>query len=274
MPRTRYRLAVVAVLALAGVGAVRFVGGSQAATGEHRAQPAGARAATPVDPPVVSLGANQSGTVPSDRPLQVTVANGTLSAVGVEDGEGQPVPGDVTADGSAWRSSQPIVPLTAFTVRVSAVGTDRHPFEQTLSVTSAAPSNVLHATLSPGDDEIVGIGMPAVVAFDRPVAKADRAAVEARLTVSANPPAEGDWRWITPALVHWRPATYWPPGTEVDVRSDLRGLRVGDAWGADVRTVHFRIGDAHVTTVDVATHQMTVTENGKVVRVIPASGTT
>jgi lipoprotein-anchoring transpeptidase ErfK/SrfK len=109
------------------------------------------------------------------------------------------------------------------------------------------------------------------VAFDRPVGRADRPAVEARLAVVANPPTEGDWRWITPSLVHWRPAAYWRPGTEVDVRSDLRGLQVGDAVGADERRVHFRIGEAHVTTVDVARHEMTVTEDGRVVRVIPAS---
>ena len=272
MSRTPYRLAVVAALALAGVSVVRFVSGSEAATGERRALPAATAAdAAPVDPPVVSLGADQAGTVPSDRPLEVTVANGTLSAVGVEDGQGQPAPGDVTADGTAWRSSQPLVPQTAYTVRVSAIGTDQRPFEQTLAVKSAAPSTVLHATLSPGDGDVVGIGMPAAVSFDRPVAKADRGAVEARFTVSANPPTEGDWRWITPALVHWRPAAYWQPGTEVDVRSDLRGLKVGDAWGADERAVHFRIGDAHVSTVDVATHQMTVTENGRVVRAIPVS---
>jgi len=140
-----------------------------------------------------------------------------------------------------------------------------------LPVTTTAPPPVIHATLSPGDGDVVGVGMPAVVTFDRPVAKADRPAVEARLSVTANPPAEGDWRWITATLVHWRPAVYWQPGTEVDVRSDLRGLQVGGAWGADERTVRFRIGDAHVTTVNVASHQMTVTENGRIVRVIPAS---
>jgi len=273
MPRTRYRLAVVAVVAFAAVSAIRFVGGTQAATGERERQsaPAETATATPADPPVVSLGADPSGTVAADRPLQVSVADGTLTDVAVEDGQGQALLGDMATDGLGWRSSQPLVPQTAYTVRVSAVGVDQRPFEQTLAVTSSAASAVLHATLSPGDGEVVGVGMPAVVTFDRPVAAADRQAVENRLSVSTNPPVEGAWRWITPARIHWRPATYWQPGTEVGLRSDLRGLRVGEAWGADERTVHFRIGDAHVTTIDVATHQMTVTDNGQVVRVIPAS---
>jgi lipoprotein-anchoring transpeptidase ErfK/SrfK len=219
----------------------------------------------------MSVTTDQSGTVPSDRPLEVSVANGTLSAVAVEDDQGQPVPGEVTADGRGWRSSGPPVPQTPYTIRVTALGADGRSVDQTFPVTSAAPTSALHATLSPGDGDVVGIGMPAVVTFDRPVAKADRPAVEARLTVTAAPATEGDWRWITPAIVHWRPAAYWQPGTEVEVRSDLRHLKVGDAWGTDVHSVHFRIGDAHVTTVDVASHQMTVTQNGQVVRVIPAS---
>jgi lipoprotein-anchoring transpeptidase ErfK/SrfK len=273
MSRTGYRLAVVALLALAGAAAVRFMGGSEAAVGDRPVVPAAARAqaVAPVAPPVVSVGADQSGTVPADRPLEVGVADGTLSSVAVEDGRGQPVPGEMTADGRGWRSSEPPVPQTAYTVRVTALGADGRSVERTLAVMSGAPSTALHATLSPGDGDVVGIGMPAVVSFDRPVATADRPAVEARLRVTANPAAEGDWRWISPSLVHWRPAVYWQPGTEVDVRSDLRGLKVGDAWGTDQRSVHFRIGDAHVTTVDVASHQMTVTENGRVVRVIAAS---
>ncbi|MDQ1492400.1 MAG: hypothetical protein QOJ23_4914, partial [Actinomycetota bacterium] len=173
MPRTRYRVAGVAVVALVAVSVVRFVGGSEAATGDRKPV-AAAATVTSADPPAVSLGADQSGTIPSDRPLQVSVTNGTLTDVAVEDGQGQPVPGDVAADGRGWHSTEPPVPETAYTVRVSAVGVDQRPFEQTLTVTSSAPSAVLHATLSPGDGEVVGIGMPAVVTFDRPVAAADR----------------------------------------------------------------------------------------------------
>jgi lipoprotein-anchoring transpeptidase ErfK/SrfK len=46
---------------------------------------------------------------------------------------------------------------------------------------------------------------------------------------------------------------------------------VGDAWGEGERTVRFKIGEARISTVDVAAYQMTVTENGQVLRVMPAS---
>jgi lipoprotein-anchoring transpeptidase ErfK/SrfK len=201
----------------------------------------------------------------------VAVANATLTGVAVEDPQGQAVPGNLATDGATWQSAEPLAPRTTYTVRVSALGTDQRPFDQTLTVTSSAPSAVLHATLSPGDGEVVGIGMPAVVSFDRPVAAADRSAVEQRLTVSTNPAVEGAWRWITPARVHWRPSVYWQPGTEVTLHSDLKGLQIGDASGADERTIHFRIGAAHVSSIDANTHQMTVTAEGQVVKVMPVS---
>jgi lipoprotein-anchoring transpeptidase ErfK/SrfK len=273
MARTRNRLLVVVVAALAAASAVRFVGGSEASTSpEREALPAKAAAkVTPAPPPVVSVEADPGGVVPWDRPLLVKVSNGSLNGVSVLDGQGQALPGDVIADTGVWQSSQTLVPETLYTVEVSALGTDQEPFEQSVTVTSSAPTTVLRATLSPAQGEVVGIGMPAVASFNRAVAKADRPAVEQRLVVTTNPPVEGDWRWITPARAHWRPASYWQPGTEVSVHSDLRGLRVGDAWGADERTVAFRIGDAQISTVDVSTHQMTVTKNGQVEKVIPIS---
>jgi lipoprotein-anchoring transpeptidase ErfK/SrfK len=43
-------------------------------------------------------------------------------------------------------------------------------------------------------------------------------------------------------------------------------------WGAGQPTAHFTVGDARISTANLATHQMTVTENGKVVANYPMSG--
>jgi lipoprotein-anchoring transpeptidase ErfK/SrfK len=257
----------VAVVAFAVVVAPLAPDGSPAETS------AGGRGRAPAVvklEPIVSVVAEPDGAVPWDQPLRVTVANGRLGAVSVADADGQALPGGTSPEGTAWQSAGTLVPQSAYTVRVSVTGADGHSTEQSLVVrATAAP--VLRATLSPGDGEVVGIGMPAVVTFNRPVPPAERSAVEQRLAVSTTPPVLGAWRWINSARVHWRPAVYWQPGTEVTVHADLRRLQVGSAWGVDERTARFRIGAAHISTVDVATHQMTVTENGQVVNVIPIS---
>ena len=283
MPRTRYQIIFAVVALLAAAGAVRLVVNSEAATSRDVAQadrasdygdgelaaPGGGEDRLPA--PEASVELDDAGNAPADRPLVVRVTNGSLTGVTVEDPEGDALAGDLTADGMTWQSSDPPVPHTAYVVRLSALTIDQRPYDQTINVTSGPPSAWLKATLSPNDNEVVGIGMPAVVSLNRAVAAADRPAVEERLSVTTNPVVEGDWRWITPSRVHWRPATYWQPGTEVSVRSDLRNLKVGDAWGADEKTVTFKIGPARVSTVDVATFTMTSTENGEVVRVMPAS---
>ena len=284
MPRTRYQIVFAAVAVLATAGAVGFVISSEAATGggpareaEQAANLENGELAAPGEgddaapPPAASVETDQAGNAPSDRPLVVRLTDGSLTGVTVEDPTGQGLAGDLTADGLAWQSSEPPAPHTAYTVRVSALAADQQPVDQTLNVTSGPPSAWLRATLTPNDNEVVGIGMPAVVAFNRAVAPADRASVEQRLSVTTNPPVEGDWRWITPSRVHWRPATYWQPGTEVSVGSDLQGLKVADAWGEGQKAIHFKIGPARVSTVDVASYQVTSTENGQVVKVMPAS---
>jgi lipoprotein-anchoring transpeptidase ErfK/SrfK len=73
--------------------------------------------------------------------------------------------------------------------------------------------------------------------------------------------------------VHWRPPSYWKPGTSVTVGADLQGLSFGRSiWGGAGRhQTSFHIGDAHVSEVDVATHEMHVYDNGTLIKTFPVS---
>ena len=82
----------------------------------------------------------------------------------------------------------------------------------------------------------------------------------------------GAWHWTRANEVHWRPAAFWAAGTKVAVQTNLVRLDLGNRiWGADSHASTFTIGDAHVSTANIATHQMTVTSNGQTVRVLPMS---
>jgi lipoprotein-anchoring transpeptidase ErfK/SrfK len=151
-----------------------------------------------------------------------------------------------------------------------AAGTQR--WQPVVATTSKAEQTV-SAALSPGDDAVVGVGQPVVVRLDAAVDDpAARARLVERLEVESTPAVEGAWRWMHGKELHYRPATYWPAGTQVRVRTDLDRLELtGGVWGDGVRTSAFSIGDAVVSTVDVAAHTMTVRRNGEVLRVLPAS---
>ena len=90
--------------------------------------------------------------------------------------------------------------------------------------------------------------------------------------MTATPAVAGAWHWFSPTELHWRPVHYWAAGTKVSVAAHINGYDAGNGvWGVKDVTVNYRIGDSHVSTVDVIAHTMTVTDNGAVIKVIPVS---
>ena len=113
--------------------------------------------------------------------------------------------------------------------------------------------------------------MPVVVTFD--VAVTDRTEIERHLSVESEPAQPGTWHWISDNEVHWRPKTYWQPGTDVTVHADINGVDAGNGiYGQLDRTSSFTVGDAVVMKIDVAAHDMQVVQNGKLLRTVPISG--
>lgn len=75
-----------------------------------------------------------------------------------------------------------------------------------------------------------------------------------------------------PLTAHWRPERYFAPGTQVTVAANVYGARLGDGlYGQDDRQVSFRIGNAHVSIADDSTKQVSVYDNGVLVRTMPTS---
>ncbi|UQX10870.1 L,D-transpeptidase [Candidatus Mycobacterium methanotrophicum] len=111
-------------------------------------------------------------------------------------------------------------------------------------------------TFNPVSGSTVGVGEPIIINFGRPIA--DQPLAEQAIHISSTPPVSGKFYWMTPSQVRWRPLTFWPAHTAVHV----------DAAGT---ISDFMIGDQLIATADDATHQLTVTRNGAVVKTIPMS---
>ena len=90
--------------------------------------------------------------------------------------------------------------------------------------------------------------------------------------MTAKPHVTVGWKWFSPKELHLRPKNYWPAGTRVDVVSSLDGWNAGNGmWGSGSVHIHFTVGAARISTANLATHYMTVTENGAVVANYPMS---
>lgn len=250
--------------------AVLLGGGAAFALTSSDGPPAAADAEVP-EPVLSATSLGPDGTQPWAQPLQVEATGGQLLAVtalGTDDAE---LDGELS--GGVWRSGGGLVPSSTYRVTGTVRDLAGDERKRPLVVRTSAPQKVLTAALSPGDDAVVGVGQPVVVRLAAPVADADaREAVEARLSVTTEPEVRGAWRWVHDAEVHWRPAEYWPEGTQVAVRAELERLALPDGtWGSGVRTSHFEIGDRIVSTVDVAAHTMTVRRGEQVLRTMKAS---
>ena len=72
--------------------------------------------------------------------------------------------------------------------------------------------------------------------------------------------------------MQWRPKDYWPAGTKVKVTAAVGGVEFSPGvWGRRTVTSAFSIGARQISTVDIAKHTLTVTRNGKVIKVIPVT---
>ncbi|MFI9646751.1 L,D-transpeptidase [Streptomyces sp. NPDC052040] len=119
------------------------------------------------------------------------------------------------------------------------------------------PAVLAQARVNVSDGQRVGVGMPISVTFPKPVAAADRKAVESWLRVRTSTGTTGAWSWVKDQnllegqRVDFRPrSTYWQPGTEITLGLGSHGDR------------RFTIGRSLIATVDASTHEMTVSTGG------------
>ncbi|WP_157431186.1 L,D-transpeptidase [Actinomadura hibisca] len=250
-----------------GAGAVMVLvagcsgGDGEQGSGELSSTKAGAVTITP---------GNGTGAVKPDGVIEVKVSDGTLDGVTVQ-GKGATITGRLAADKKTWRSDRTLTPGTSYTVTAQARNDGK-----TSSATSTFSTLKPAKTLSVVDvtpnlaGEKVGVGMPIMLRFNRPVA--DRAAVERVLKVTPDHPVEGAWRWIDSQQVIYRTATYWKAHQKVRLNAALAGVNAGNGvYGAKDAQTTMNIGAAQITTGNIGGHHMTVRRDGKKLRTIPFS---
>jgi lipoprotein-anchoring transpeptidase ErfK/SrfK len=269
----RYGLAAVLVL-LAVFGAAQAVSLTRCWRG---CQPAADSSASLAAPAVVTITpAPNSRDVDPLAPVSVTAASGTLTGVQMVNDAGKPIDGVLTPDNTSWH---PVVPLgygRAYTLTVASRGPGGKPAAQVWSFSTLMPPNQTKVYLNtPADAPLqdggtYGIGTVIVAHFDEPIS--DRAAAERQLAVSTSPHVDGSWYWVDDQNAHWRPEHYYSPGTAITVDAKIYGVRLGDGlFGQEDERVALRIGESHVSIAEDTTKQVSVYQNGRLVRTMPTS---
>ena len=212
---------------------------------------------------------------PTDA-VRVSAVKGTLESVSMVNDDGRDIPGVLAADGTSWVPAVPLGYGRTYTVTLAGRGPGGLPTRRTSSFSTLTPTSqtqvylntVGYAPIQEGGT--YGVGMIVVAHFDEPIT--DRAAAESHLRVTTEPRTLGSWYWTDDQTAHWRPQKYYAPGTKVGVTADLYGTKLGDGlYGEQDQQVGFTVGDSHVSVADDVTKQVTVYDNGQVVRTMPTS---
>jgi lipoprotein-anchoring transpeptidase ErfK/SrfK len=260
--------AVVAVLVIGG-GTLTYVLSRSSSPVSGSAIEAGTTTTTQgltllVQPP------DGSTSVAPDTIVSVTATTGRISAVTVAAADGRTVVGALSPTGTAWRSSATLALKTDYTVTIDATTPNGRPTQQVSHFQSLVPAATLGLAITPGTGLTVGVAQPIVLRFDHPVVNKD--ALIANLQVTQSKPVAGGWHWFSTKELHFRPQVYWPTGEQVTIKANLDGFNAGNGvWGAGSTSSSFTVGDAHISTANVVTDQMTVTSNGVVVATYPIS---
>ncbi|MER5603414.1 Ig-like domain-containing protein [Streptomyces sp. NPDC002265] len=200
-------------------------------------------------------------------PVEVTVTDGTLTAVTVTGNDGSTLEGSFDAAKTRWTSAQNPYSGTRYTVSAQAAGAAA----QRTTFTTKSPGETFVGYYTPEADSTSGVGMPVSLTFTHAVA--DRAAVERAVTVTAEPAVEVVGHWFGDTRLDFRPQTYWAPGTKITLSLRLKDVEGRDGvYGVQSKDVVFHIGREQITTVDLAAKRMTVKRDGAALASYPVSG--
>jgi lipoprotein-anchoring transpeptidase ErfK/SrfK len=263
----------VRLLVAAGVIGLTVAGCS---SGSPSGEPPPATTSTPAPKPVVKPAvltlspAKDAKDVAPGELVTVAVADGKVGDVKLTGADGKPVAGKPRADGAGWDSAEPLGYGKAYKLTATATGTDGKPVTAESSFTTVKPARQLGVSVNLVEGETVGVGLPLIFTFTGNVA--DKTAAEKALKVTAEPAAEGAFRWSGDKQVTWRPKDYWKSGTKIKVDAAVYGKPLGNgSYGREDKVITAAVGDKLVAVADGGTHQMTVSVNDQVVKTMPTS---
>jgi len=245
---------------------------SPGSTATPSPSPSAAPSAGPASVTIKAGGSTISdATIDIVTPFTVATTDATLTSVKVTGGNSS-VTGSFTAARTGWTSAADTVLAsdTTYTIEAVAKGTDGAATTKSTTFTTKSMT-VLGSDITPENGETVGVGMPIIVKFSAPVT--DKAAIEKQLVVSSTSKSVGGWYWVDSREVHYRTADFWPAGTDVTLKMNLRGVRgSSNVIGITNKVKQFHVGNSQISKISLKTDHLNYYVNGKLDRVIPVTG--
>lgn len=198
--------------------------------------------------------------------VTVKAVDGDLASVEMTNQNGKVVKAEMDADKKSWTTTEVLGYGKTYTLTASST----EGATKTTTFSTPSPQVTSAVYLSPIPDSTVGIGQ--VISFRFQYAVEDRHMAQDNIEITTEPHVDGQFFWLNNRELRWRPKDFWEPGTQVSVKANIYGKKLGEGhWGGDDQSTNFTIGDAVITTADDNTKTITVTRNGEVVKEMPTS---
>ncbi len=277
-----FRLTVAAIvvtgLALAGCTSGDKTGKDTAKSGSTGSTGSGSsNSSAPAAPAVLALHPeNGAKNISPAVPITATVTDGTIATATLVSSTNKVVKGALAAGGASWKSAEVLGYGKSYTLKVTAKGADGQLVTKSSKFSTVTPSNLtmpyLQDIYNTGlvKGATYGVGMVINIHFDEPIT--NRAAAEKAISITSTPAVKGAFYWLSNEVVHWRPSTYWKPGTVVSVKVKAYGVQLSDGlYGQADKATSFKIGASHICTASDKTYMVTCRTNGKVVKTMPTA---
>jgi len=224
----------------------------------------------PQDPAVQIAAAPGDRGVDPGTPVIVEAENGMLMDVQVTGPEGL-VPGSLDESGTVWTSEVDSLDYGAsYTIAAQAFDARGNTTSDVTQFSTLEPEKFFKAYAEPAEGEVVGVGVPITVNFNKKVK--NKKAVEEAMVVRTPEPLVGAWAWKDNKTAEFRPKELWPGDMDVTVELNFEGVQARDGvFGKTNSAQTFRFRPSMVSIVDADTYTMDVYKAGELVNTIPVT---
>ena len=225
-------------------------------------------AEVPTTPEVQITAEPAASQVDPATPVVVEATDGLLKDVEVTGPSGV-IPGSLDATGTVWTSEEGVLDYGAsYTVSAEAFDARGNVASEVSQFSTLEPEKFFKAYAEPADGEVVGVGIPITVNFNKKVA--NKAEVEQAMIVRTPEPLVGAWAWKDDKTAEFRPKELWPGDMDVTVELNFEGVQAKDGvFGKEDTSQTFRFRPSMVSVVDADTYTMDVFKAGELVNTIP-----
>ena len=227
-------------------------------------------AEVPTEPAVSIQVAPVAADVEPSTPIVVEADGGLLKDVQVTGPQGL-VPGEMDPSGTVWTSNAETLDYGAsYTIAAEAFDARGNTTSEVTQFSTLEPEKFFKAYAEPAQGEVVGVGVPITVNFNKKVE--NKAEVEQAMVVRTPRPLVGAWAWKDDRTAEFRPKDLWPGDMDVTVELNFEGVQAKDGvFGKEDTSQTFRFRPSMVSIVDADTYTMEVFKAGELINTIPVT---